>query len=346
MAMTWCFRVRADIRETSKLEFPDVEWLIEDRGPDRQVKLVSRTLDASGNPVPLSEARSVVLRGSGYGTEEEATAAGQVWRSRLVRAFVTIGMGADFGDRTPYGGVLTTTGLAAFSPPGARALNDVHGLMVFECDPTPIFVTVNPFTVTVSTPHQRLVDAMTNAIENGGLSEENQVTYDLFAASFGQRSADARFALLMMALESLIDPAPRPEESRRHVESPIASTRSSGLPKSEIDSIKGTLSWQLNESIGQAGRRLARTLEPKRYKDQTPAAFFTGCYEIRSRLMHGHHPLPTINEIGEWAAPLQEFIADLLSQQDVTAQESGTEFDNARPRMRFARIIRYIFRRI
>lgn len=354
--MTWCFRVRAEIRETSKLECTSPEWVIEDRGPGQQVKLISRTpvsienpaplsearsVNLRGwrarlvrafarirdrgpghisrtpvsidNPVPLSEARSINLRGSGYSSEDEAIAAGEVWRARLMRAFAGIRVGADFGDRAPQG-AFTEAGLAAFSAQDRRVLNDVHGLMVFECDPPPVFVRLGPLTAMVSSPHERLVQAMNNAIETGGLSEERQVTYDLFSASFGQRSADARFALLMMALESLIKPAPRSADSRNHVQQIIKATEQSGLAKSEIESIRGALNWLLDESIGQAGRRLARTLEPRKYNNETPATFFTHCYELRSRLMHGVHPLPTRGEIDAWAAPLEVFVADLLSE--------------------------------
>jgi hypothetical protein len=327
--VTWCFRVRADIRETSRLGSTDTEWLIEDRGPGQQVKLVSRT-PGSPEPDPLSEARSIILRGSGYGSEGEAKAAGLLWRSRLMRAFATVRIGADFGDRTAQGG-LTEAGLQAFAAPGVRALNDVHGTMVFECDPPSVFLGTGPITARVSSPHERLVDAMTNAIANGGLSEERQVAYDLFAASFGQPSADARFALLMMALESLIDPIPRPEASRRHVEALIEATNNSGLSKSEINSIKGSLSWLLDESIGQAGRRLARTLEPRRYKDEAPTTFFTRCYEMRSQLMHGHHPLPTRDQIGERAAPLEMFVADLLSEQEALGETPAAESGRGEP---------------
>jgi hypothetical protein len=235
-----------------------------------------------------------------------------------MKAFASIGVGADFGDRAPRGH-FSEAGLAAFGHPGKRTLNDIHGLMVFECEPTPMFVGINPVTPMVSSPHQRLIDAMTDAIVTGGLSEERQVSYDLFAASFGQSSEDARFALLMMALESLINPGPRAEESRRHVEGLIAAThKNSGLGASEINSITGTLSWLLDESIGQAGRRLAKTLEPKKYKGEAPAAFFTRCYEMRSRLVHGHLPLPTRAQVGARAAHLQKFVGDLLAKQETT----------------------------
>lgn len=311
-AVTWCFRVRADLPQVRRLSFASSEWLIEDRGPESQVKLVSHGSALGDEPIPLSEASSVVLRGSGYTSEDEAMAAGKTWRARLMKSFSALQIGADFGDRAPQGGFMPSA-LHAAAAQGVRALNDVHGLMVFECEPSPIFLKLGSITGIVSSPHQRLVDAMNDAIQNGGLTEERQVTYDLFAASFTQPSADARFALLMMALESMIEPMPRPSESRRHVESLIEATKGSGLLQSEVNSITGTLSWLLNESIGQAGRSLAKTLEPRKYNDEAPAIFFTHCYEMRSRLMHGHHPLPTRNEIGLWAANLQVFVADLLA---------------------------------
>jgi hypothetical protein len=292
--------------------------MIEDRGTGGQVVLRSHGSPVGEEPMPISEAKSVVLGGSGYASEEEAISAGLIWRGRLMKSFSALRIGANFGDRAPKGG-FTAHALAAASAQGVRALNDVHGLMTFECEPAPVFLRIGPIFGIVSSPHERLADAMANAIQNGGLSEERQVTYDLFAASFAQPSADARFALLMMALESLIDPAPRSEESRRHVESLIEATHNSGLPKPEIDSIKGSLSWLLDESIGQAGRKLARTLEPKKYNNESPATFFTHCYEMRSRLMHGHHPLPTRNEIDLQAANLTAFVADLLANSPVDA---------------------------
>lgn len=323
MFMTWCFRLRADIRATSKLECPDTEWVIEDHGNARHVKLMARV---PGSPdAPLSEARSVTLRGTGYVSEDDAMSAGLLWRSRLMRAFASIGVGADFGDRAPHGH-FSQAGLAAFGPSGGRTLNDVHGLMVFECEPTPMFVGMNPVTAMVSSPHQRLIDAMNDAIATGGLSEERQVAYDLFAASFGQPSADARFALLMMALESLINPAPRADESRRHVEGLISATQNSKkLSGSEISSITRALSGLLDESIGQAGRRLAKTLEPRKYKGEAPATFFTRCYEMRNQLIHGNHPLPTRAQIGARAAPLEKFVGDLLSKKELSVESANAE---------------------
>lgn len=169
--VVWCFRIRADLRENSKLDCAETEWVIEERGPGPQVELTSRTPGSPDNPGPLSEARSVTLRASGYKSEDEASAAGQLWRGRLMKAFTVVRIGADFGDRAPQSSV-TQAGLERFGAPGRRTLNDVHGLMVFECEPAPIFVSATATGVR-SSPHNCRVEAMTNAINTGGLSQES-----------------------------------------------------------------------------------------------------------------------------------------------------------------------------
>lgn len=305
--MAWCFRIRGDLRPTSKLEFTDEAWIIDQ--PDSAAEIKLKAVGAS----TLAEARSIALLGSGYASEEAATAAGERWRAILMGAFASIRVGADFGGRSARSGFATAAGMAMVLPPGERGLNDVHGLMVFECDPPPKFLLLPPVTPMVSSPHERLQSAVTHAIKTGGLNESHQVAYDLFQTSFGQASADARFALLMMALEALIEPKPRSTLTRRHVELLIEQTRDSHLEPSEIQSIVGSLSYLLDESIGQAGRRLAQKLAPTTYKGMLPAKFFTEAYTLRSRLVHGLHPIPSRAEINAFAAPLEVFVADLLT---------------------------------
>ncbi len=71
--------------------------------------------------------------------------------------------------------------------------------------------------------------------------------------------------------------------------------------------------------FGQAGRRLARTLEPRRYMDLSPSKFFTRCYEMRSALVHGHVPRPTMIEVDLLAANLTVFVGHLLSGELLVA---------------------------
>ena len=154
---------------------------------------------------------------------------------------------------------------------------------------------------------------MAQAIRTGGLSETRQVSYDLYASSAGLPSADGRFALLMAALESMIEPVVRSEECQRHVDRLIELTESSGLPERDINSINGTLRWLRIESINRAGKELARTLDPREYMGMSAGKFFTEAYSLRSRLLHGNHPLPSWREINQWAGSLEVFVADLIA---------------------------------
>src|SRR2546423_14855839 len=88
--MTWCFRQRLDLHDTSKLECPDAEWVIETVEPARRVALGAH--DAPS----LAEARRVSLVGSGYDSESEAFSSGQFWKAHLMPAFANVRVAADF----------------------------------------------------------------------------------------------------------------------------------------------------------------------------------------------------------------------------------------------------------
>jgi hypothetical protein len=119
--------------------------------------------------------------------------------------------------------------------------------------------------------------------------------------------------MLMMALETMIDPQPRADAVRDHVDRIVADTRDSGLPPEEVNSIVGSLETLHDESIGQAGRRLVSRVGQRKYMDEPPKQFFTECYTLRSRLVHGHDPRPTRDEVDSRAVSLELLMRDLLS---------------------------------
>ena len=177
---------------------------------------------------------------------------------------------------------------------GQPVLNDVHGVMTFECEPRPRFVSVG-VSLSVGRSAENLAQAIAKAREIGArMSDTERLAYDLYSASFALPVADARFVMLMMAVETLIEPAPRHIPSRAHVEQLIALTKEADIPTTERDSVVGGLKWLMDESISQAGRRLGARLDGRTYMDQTPATFFTGCYELRSRLVDGAPPTPDL----------------------------------------------------
>lgn len=307
--MTYCFRIRFRLTGP-RIHSSDTELVLSDAA-GHEVKLRPR-----GKGVPLAEASELVLLGGPYKSTEEADKAGIRWQGKLQKAFARVSIGADFGDRAAQGG-LTEHGRRMFeAETGERVLNDVHGRMVFECEPWPRFagIELRGFMVGRNADHVR--EAIDEAIGlEAAVSDRERLAYDLYSASFAEGTADARFVTLMMAVETLLDPAPRSEAAQAHVDALISATAAAGLSPEEVQSIIGALRSLRAESIGQAGRRLARTLANRTYMGETPDRFFTQCYALRSQLVHGHVPRPSRAEVNQRVAELERFAGDLLSRE-------------------------------
>lgn len=310
----YAFRIRFAVSPRSGLTDPAERIVLWRRGR-RVVLLESATRDE-----PLESSREWVVKGWGYLDEHAAAEAGVQWRSILETAFAKVRLAADFGDRTPGGGRLTSAGTEWLRhqfgvPSRTPILNDRYGLGTFRRYPSPRFARLGPVSVTVTRSVADLQRAVYLALESAGpeRQERDHIAYDLFSASFFTRDPDARFVLLVMACETLMEPADRGADIRQHVDSLIRHTEEAGLSRADADSILGSLRWLYKESIGQAGRRLASRLEPRRYMDEAPAKFFTQCYTMRSALVHGHTTRPSAADVGLRAASLEVFVSDLLS---------------------------------
>ncbi len=304
-----CFRIRFRLGARVTIASSADHLVIGDPVEGKEIRLKPR-----GEDTQLKDATDLVLLGRPFDTEAEAEEAAQRWKGILQKAFSRVNIGADFGGRAPTS-ALTTHGLKWLEgDTGQRVLNDVHGISVFECEPPARFARIDVGGISVGRNTDRLLAALAAALERGlVMGAKEGLAYDLYSASFSESSADARFAMLMMAVETLIQPEPRPDAIRNHVDCLIAETRESDLPSKEINSIIGTLCWVREESIGQAGRKLANRLGDRRYLNELPDDFFTSCYTLRSRLFHGHFPRPTREEVNSRAAPLEQFVGDLLS---------------------------------
>ena len=308
--MTWCFRLRFHLSEGEALGLQGSEWVLLDAAPQRV------TLRPRNEEEALTDARVLVLWGSGYDSEDRADAVGRQWRDWLTLALASVNVGVDFGDRAPGGG-LTDEGRQVHQEGGHRVLNDVHGLMTFECDPKPVFVSVTGVGVVV-VAGERVMQALARAravpVE---VSTSQRIAYDLSSASRAETTADARFVMLMMAVETLIDPQPRSEQAVALVDAWIAEVKArDDLPAEERRSLAGALRWLRQDSIRQAGRRLAAPLgdhlTPLLGED--PETFFKGCYDLRNELVHGKDPRPTRDVVDARAAALEVFVSALISE--------------------------------
>lgn len=263
---------------------------------------------------PIRDSDQLALIGAGYESAEEASAAGIQFQDALMVALARVRVGADFGHRAAKG-AFTEYGLKWVEEQfGHRALNDVHGLMVYKSEPKPHFASTNA-QFTRGAGSEAFINAFAEAIaQQPQIAERDLLAYTLFNSSFFQPTSDSRFLLLVMAVEVLIEPAPRSVKAINHVSTLIEQTKSSSLALDERNSILGALGWLRKESINQAGRRLAdERLSGRVYGDRAATDFFSYCYQLRCNLVHGNLPAPTFEEIGGAAASLEVFVSDLLT---------------------------------
>lgn len=272
------------------------------------------TLHARQDNLEIRNSDQMAIISSGYVSAQEAEVAGLETKKSLTIALARTRVGADFGSRAAKG-MFTEHGLKWVEQEiNQRALNNIHGLMVFETLPKPRFASSNAQMTRGTTP-ESLISAYKKALgASPAISQREELSYVLFNASFFQPTADSRFLLLIMAIEALIEPKQRSDESLAHVDSLIKQTKNANIPDQEKNSIVGSLEWLRLESINQAGKRIvSERLGNRMYIEMTATKFFTHCYGVRSNLVHGNLPIPTFEEIGALAATLEVFVSELLT---------------------------------
>ena len=305
--MSYSFRIRFNPAPSNTIETEESQLDLPSPGPG-----ISVALRASSPGKTLKDAERWVLKGEGYKSEADASEAGVRMQDVLILALARLRFGADFGYRVPKG-VITKYGLEHFgSQVEARVLNDVHGLSVYQSDPQPRFMEFSA-RGRVGKSFERFRHVLTEAMAlRRSLTERERVSSHLFGASLFQPTADGRFLLLVMAMEALIEPAPKSKPAVAYVDGFIKQIDASPLEEQERNSLIGSLRWLRDKSINQAGRRLATArLGDRMYDNKSAPAFFSYAYGLRSRLVHGDPP--EFQEVSHAVAPLEQFVADLLT---------------------------------
>jgi hypothetical protein len=268
------------------------------------------SIQTSGGGQIRDEAEFLLI-GKGFGSAGDAIESGIRWRDYLQKALAYRRVAADFGDREE-----TEDGLAnLIERDGDRWADDSFGVQVFECEPWPRFGRVLPGSVFTTPSEEQLLEAIGLAVERDArMSRTERLAFDIYSASFRESAADARLVTLMMAVETLLDRQSRSDAAIGHVDKLIAFTQQSDLPPGEIESLLSGLKDFRKESISSAGRRAAKALGRRYYMRESPAGFFTACYKIRSKLVHGAIPRPSQNEVSARAEALRHFVGDLLTR--------------------------------
>jgi len=306
--MSYTFRLRFKISERKKLGIAEEEIIIEET---QKTKIILRSAQREK---AIKDCDELILKGVGYDTKEIAEKAGQKSRDNLTLAFCRLRFPANFGDRAAHGRFFEAGLKMLESEVSATVLNDIHGLQVYSTSLNPKFAKLGDFKGFVTTSRDITINTISTAFcKPFPVSDRKRLAYELFSASMSSNYVDSRFLLLMMAIETLIDQIIRPSDELKQIDELIIITSQSNIDRkaSLIDCLRNLKT----ESVGSAGRRLASRLS-NIYMGKSPSKFFTNCYEIRSRLVHGAVPRVSIEDIGNLISDLEQFVCDLICLPD------------------------------
>jgi len=305
---TFRYKLRVSSRTFLDIDEPRLEWSL-NRGSQKL------ELRSDSDEIPIKEAKELYFLSSGWESEEDAFAAAKRYSPALFRTLAHLRIGVDVGFRESSGGGMSGEYLAELEKKfNCRLLNDTWGLMVYKSDHRPLFI--SPFgrgsrNVLAPQFHSAFREAM---LEVEPLQDREHISLEFFNASFFMESGDARFLMLFMALEALMDSALRSEARVAHFEHLITLTASSNaLEEAERNSIVIALKWLRDKSIRQKGIKLVGRLVERSYSGKTPEEFFDYCYGLRNKLVHGHCPLPLIEKVDNAVTTLELMVSDLLA---------------------------------
>lgn len=312
MTPIYDFRLRFNRSPRDTLNVDENELTLPTVETSHEVVLKARETDRS-----IKDATSIVLRGTGWERPDKAENIGTFYADVLSRTYARLRLGADFGSRAAKSWV-TEAGLALITKnTGRPALNDVHGMMVYDRTAMPqvVFISMQGDMIRGVAVEQFLSVFETALSRPREIGDRERVALELFNASFFQPSEDSRFLLLMSGLEALIIQRPRSDAVCTLVRSLAAMIEAAHeIDAMERKALKQGVGQFQRESIGQAGRRLvSESLDGRTYRGMTPSDFFGCCYRFRSRLVHGDLPFPTREELSGVVAQLEVMLSDLLS---------------------------------
>lgn len=273
---------------------------------------------------PIGETEWLTVRGSRYPSVESAVAASERWRDRIERAFAALHVPADFGERKAFSSWTSPEVLNRRSEfLGARVMNEVHGVTVFPDGESVYFLSASG-----SGYAPRSAGSLRYALvvpSNRREYPHQRLAFDLFNHGVLAKSPDAKFVLLMMAVEALMTTFDRSDRVHRVVEDLRAVLLKADLDAAERDALLSHVGQAKRASFRQQGERLAESLGERRYGAMSPAAFFTHCYKLRGRLVHGDADRPAQGELTRLGAHLRRFVGDLIAGpelvRDIAAQD-------------------------
>jgi hypothetical protein len=262
--------------------------------------------------LPIVDYPRVFLVGGPYPSAEEARRDGSRARRAVLLWALERRIPIDLGDSIRRGGI-TDYGIALLSQQiDAPVREQLDGLDVYEFKEGQKFVRTEAQASRRIDPLSAAHDIADWYTEDRKISDKQELAAELFCLSNFDSQLRSRFLTLMTALETLLEYKPRPTPVIELVQLIEMTVRESRVSDTEKQSLAGSLKWLRNESISQAGRRMADTLLAGRtYDGRTPSKYFSSCYELRSSLVHSGQIADGIDMLTV-SNTLQQFTGDLL----------------------------------
>lgn len=284
-------------------------------------------LDAVGAKT-LNESQWLLIEdiGDGFATEGEARAAGRQAKNAVMWWGTRTRAGVDVGDDAARA-VVTQTYIDQYrEEQGVGLLNELHGLQVYGEDPE------LPTRFVASSVTPKLLKSTEDFERHFGravdmrleLDDKQRLAFELYGLSHFEAAERARFLTLVTAVEAAGEAKTRSPDALAHVDKMVELTRGSGLPKSEIASMEGSLRWLRQESISKTCQDLVETfLAGEPYGGKPAKKFFQNCYAVRSEMVHSGKPSDEKLHIGTLVAELDRLVAELLTKSAGHAKACG-----------------------
>lgn len=327
------FRLRqldADVQEIVFADTPDDGlvrlWPVR-REPPRGRFLFAFEVTKRGDLI--SQADELVLQGDGYRDLGDAVVAGRKWRQNLTIALAHEFRGVDFGSDEEEHIVPSTDRVLENEPPdifqqiglkiGDRVIFDDPGLLVFETEPTPIFVNsvMGNMTLKLERRHERIAQRAKDSHKRDRLwGKQKTLAYRLVHTALIDSNPETRHILLVTAVEAMLEHQDRPRPELDELDEFLKQVRAwtdDKRPKKRVVEILREA--RKEESINRAGAEQISRLLDGTYFDKAAGEFFKYVYNLRSGLVHRERPgrpRPQIDEIQRVFTALVQFVLDVL----------------------------------
>lgn len=263
----------------------DVREVLLESGPPVEVRFQTAPW-SSEEHAPIEG----TVTGVGYASRMEASDACRRWYSAMRVGLARLHAGADFFvyNRLESDWESHPSREGTEWGAGRRIIKYERRQLVYETEPTPGFEEALPVKIIAGVRTSWIRDsAISAARDEVLLSPKLDIACDLFGRSFDVEMPEARFVMLVTSAEALVEPSYRSIAVRDAATALLEKLDALDLNDSDRKRLRSQVGQLKKESIKEAGARLFAEHFDATVTDELPAQYFSACYDLRSRIVHG-----------------------------------------------------------